>query len=120
MFITENHVSFHFCWKKNSLNHQKVSKYYRHDWRPGITPAPKLVVDFFFKIFEKNQNKKIQNFDHLFTLTRERFTSYLTRIMETIPSLKGKVNTLQSQGVKTGNVDTGIQNLKTYGDEFKN
>ena len=32
-FITNNHVSFHLWWKKDSPNHQKVSKYYEHDNR---------------------------------------------------------------------------------------
>ena len=30
-FITSNHASFNLWWKKNLLNHQKVSKYHEHD-----------------------------------------------------------------------------------------
>ena len=30
-FITNNHASFHFWWKENLLNHQKVWKYYKHN-----------------------------------------------------------------------------------------
>ena len=30
-FITNNHASFHLCWKDNLLSHQKLSKYYEHD-----------------------------------------------------------------------------------------
>ena len=30
-FIINKHASFHLWWKKNLLNHQKVSKYYEHD-----------------------------------------------------------------------------------------
>ena len=33
MFITNNHASFLLWWKENSLNYQKVSKYYEHDIR---------------------------------------------------------------------------------------
>ena len=32
-FITNNHAFFHLWWKKNLLNHQKVSKYYEHNCR---------------------------------------------------------------------------------------
>ena len=31
LFITNDHASFHFWWKENLLNHQKLSKYYEHD-----------------------------------------------------------------------------------------
>ena len=30
-FITNNHASFHFWWKKSLIKHQKVSKYYEQD-----------------------------------------------------------------------------------------
>ena len=30
-FITNNQTSFHLCWKKNLVNHQRVSKYYEHN-----------------------------------------------------------------------------------------
>ena len=31
VFITNNYALFHLWWKENSLNYQKVSKYYEHD-----------------------------------------------------------------------------------------
>ena len=31
-FITNNHVSFQLRWKKNLLNHEKVPKFYEHDF----------------------------------------------------------------------------------------
>ena len=31
MFINNNHASFHFWWKENSVMYQKISKYYIHD-----------------------------------------------------------------------------------------
>ena len=33
MFITNNHASFHLWGKENLVKHQKVSKYYDHDYR---------------------------------------------------------------------------------------
>ena len=32
MFITNNNASFHLCSKENLVKHQKVSKYYEHDY----------------------------------------------------------------------------------------
>ena len=31
MFLSNNRVSFHLCWKKNLVKHQRVSKYYEND-----------------------------------------------------------------------------------------
>ena len=36
MFITNNHESFHLWWKKNLVEHEKVSKYYDQDCRKLI------------------------------------------------------------------------------------
>ena len=33
MFINNNYVSFHLWWEENWVKHQKVSKYYDHDFR---------------------------------------------------------------------------------------
>ena len=32
MFVTNNHASFQLLWNENVVKHQKVSKYYTHDW----------------------------------------------------------------------------------------
>ena len=31
VFISNNHASFHLCWKKNLVKHKEISKYYKTD-----------------------------------------------------------------------------------------
>ena len=43
-FITNNHLLLHLCWKENLVKHQKVSKYYDHDWIPTVHVQSILVI----------------------------------------------------------------------------
>ena len=67
-FITNNHASFHFWWKENLLNHQKVSKYYEHDCRQEVLSWTDC-FDFFDKIYSKKifsiQNRKSESHDRI-------------------------------------------------------
>ena len=47
MLITNNQDSFRLWWNKNLDNHQKVSKYYDHDY---------LQIFFGFRVFINNLN----------------------------------------------------------------
>ena len=67
-FITNNHASFHFWWKENLLNHQKVSKYYEHDLRQEVLSWTDC-FDFCDKICSKRvfsiQNRKSESHNRI-------------------------------------------------------
>ena len=52
-FITNNHALFHLWWKENLLNHQKVSRYYKHSCR-GHLQEPKTTPNFANYVKFKN------------------------------------------------------------------
>ena len=51
MFITKNRALFHFQWRRNLLQHQKVSKYYENNRRFLIVSVGYILLpqDFHFK-----------------------------------------------------------------------
>ena len=68
MLVTNNHTSFHLWWKENLPNHEKVSKYDKHDRLENIllliVENSRILAGIYFAFLKKRTGPNLKGFQY--------------------------------------------------------